>query len=214
MTEFNYEELASRTKSDKFFHHKVSRKEVLEALLAFSSIGARLDVQKKAMFYGKGNDECAQGEKTVLTLVDQIFNTAADLGTTQQAIDILHSIYGKMTEAAELADLLLATMHGANFDVVNFAEEIGDGQWYDAIGVRAVGSTIRAEQERNILKLRKRFPDKFTEAEAINRDHAAERVVLEAQQSLPGVDAVQIAHAGMDDMSEHSASDDVLREDQ
>ena len=43
----------------------------------------------------------------------------------------------------------------------------------------ALGTTFEAEQERVINKLKVRYPDKFTKAEALERDLTAEREVLE-----------------------------------
>ncbi|URA06965.1 hypothetical protein Pfeifenkraut_BL30068 [Xanthomonas phage Pfeifenkraut] len=69
--------------------------------------------------------------------------------------------------------------NGAKFDDVNFIEETGDGFWYAAIGLNAVKATFGDVQHRNIAKLRHRFPQKFTEYDANNRDLFGERKILE-----------------------------------
>ena len=50
--------------------------------------------------------------------------------------------------------------------------------WYQAIACDVLGTTFEIEQERNIAKLSARYPDKFTEDKAINRDLETERKVL------------------------------------
>ena len=67
-------------------------------------------------------------------------------------------------------------------DNVNLLEELGDQTWYIALALRYLESNFGEIFDGNIAKLRKRFPDKFTEAAAINRDLDGERAVLEQAQ--------------------------------
>lgn len=101
----------------------------------------------------------------------------------EQGIAILHSILGMITEAGELAEILHKVLTGAEgFDPVHFVEEIGDSQWYEAIGVDAVHSNFDSVQRAVIAKLRHRFPEKFSEFDANNRDLLGERKALEQLQ--------------------------------
>ena len=70
---------------------------------------------------------------------------------------------------------LLATY----LDAVNLKEEFGDTLWYLALGLRFLGIGFEETFAANIAKLQARFPDKFTEDAAMNRDPAAERAILE-----------------------------------
>ena len=70
-----------------------------------------------------------------------------------------------------------------NFDIVNLLEENGDINWYQAIMMDALGGDWEQILETNIKKLRKRFPDKFTNEDANNRDLDAEREILEENKS-------------------------------
>ena len=103
--------------------------------------------------------------------------------TTYQPIDprLLHAAYGIVTEAGELLDAIKkATFYGKPLDTVNVAEEIGDLMWYIAIACDALATDLGDIMDRNIAKLRTRYPDKFTTEAATNRDLDAERKTLES----------------------------------
>jgi len=92
---------------------------------------------------------------------------------------LLHYALGIVTEAGELADALKkALIYGKPLDRVNLIEEIGDLQWYEARMLDHLGSSFSEARARNIAKLRKRYPDGFTEEDAIVRDLDAEREIL------------------------------------
>lgn len=98
----------------------------------------------------------------------------------EKTIRLLHVGIGMATEAAEILDALKKHIfYGKPLDEVNISEEIGDSQWYAAIGADALGTTLPNIQETNINKLIARYPAKFTEEKAENRDLAQERKVLE-----------------------------------
>lgn len=86
-------------------------------------------------------------------------------------IRMLHSTLGLVTEAAEVADMLKKHIfYGKPFDVINAKEEIGDSLWYIGLAVDILNTTMDDIMTKNIDKLAKRYPDKFTEHNAINRD--------------------------------------------
>jgi NTP pyrophosphatase (non-canonical NTP hydrolase) len=83
---------------------------------------------------------------------------------------ILHSIIGINTESGELSDIVKKYIfYGKDFDIANFKEELGDLLWYIAIGANACDTTIKQLMEENIDKLKKRYPSKFTEKDALER---------------------------------------------
>ena len=93
---------------------------------------------------------------------------------------LIHACMGMQTETAEFTDALKKSIfYGKTLDVVNLKEEIGDLLWYLSIACDELGTTLEAEQDRVINKLKLRYPEKFTEDKAINRDVKAERVLLE-----------------------------------
>lgn len=94
--------------------------------------------------------------------------------------DLLHGSMGVMTESGELLDAVKKFIfYGKDLDVVNIEEEIGDIMWYIAIICKSLKLDLQTILEKNISKLKKRYPEKFTEDKALNRDLNAERSILE-----------------------------------
>lgn len=162
--------------SPDFHADKVSLPALVSALSEVILAAERLDVLKKALFYGKdAPDGFYKGE---VPIDDEWLDVLHP--QRQKAIDIVHCIVGNATEAGELAEALYKAFNrGGALDVTNVAEEVGDCQWYAANLVTALGTTLDAVQTTNIAKLRKRYPEKFTSEAAINRDVDGEREVLE-----------------------------------
>lgn len=97
-----------------------------------------------------------------------------------KTIRLLHAAIGLSTEAGELLDALKKHIfYGKELDITNIKEELGDSLWYTAEGVDACGSTLEEVMITNIRKLRSRYPDRFKEHDAINRDLNKEREILE-----------------------------------
>lgn len=93
---------------------------------------------------------------------------------------LLHVALGLQTESAEFSDALKKYLfYGKELDRVNLKEELGDLMWYLAIAFDVLGTTFEEEQMRVINKLRVRYPDKFDDVRAENRDLAKERRALE-----------------------------------
>jgi len=88
-----------------------------------------------------------------------------------EIIRLLHATLGMVTESAELADMLKKHIfYGKPFDMINAKEEIGDNLWYVGLAVDVLRTTMDEIMSLNIEKLRKRYPEKFDENKAINRD--------------------------------------------
>jgi NTP pyrophosphatase (non-canonical NTP hydrolase) len=93
---------------------------------------------------------------------------------------IEHATMGLVTEAGEAMDAIKKTkIYGKPFDAVNMKEEMGDVFWYLAIMCDELGITFEEVWEKNIAKLAKRYPEKFTEELALNRNLEVERKTLE-----------------------------------
>jgi len=105
---------------------------------------------------------------------------STDAAKDHQFARLLHGMIGVCTEAGELQDMVKkALIYNKPFDRVNVLEECGDVLWYLALCLDACGFTMQEAMERNIAKLRTRYPDKFSSDKAINRDEASERATLE-----------------------------------
>ena len=168
----NYIQNALRTASGNFYPERIDQHQLEGALLKFSNVANFLDMFKKAGFYGKQNGDLPQ----VLTPM------VLPEGCSK---DMFHAIIGILTEAGELAEALLNAYTGVKpIDAVNVVEEFGDLFWYAAIGCNEAGKTFEQIQDTNIAKLKVRFPDKFTEENAINRDLEKERKILASDNTF------------------------------
>lgn len=96
---------------------------------------------------------------------------------------LVHGILGLVTESAELTDALKKTLfYGKELDVTNLKEELGDLAYYLFLTLDAIGADWNEIQQSNVAKLKARFPDKFTNENAINRDLVKERAILEGKE--------------------------------
>lgn len=168
---FNYQAEAEQTNSPHYHATRVPRHHFENAIELCILDLNRLDHIKKAVFYGRELPQQTLDLFTAEEKQDQMFEPASKAMT----VPLVHSIIGIATEAGELLEIF----DKPEFDRTNFIEEVGDVLWYIAIGLNAVGSTFEEAQRINIAKLRKRYPEKFTEYDANNRDLKGEREVLE-----------------------------------
>jgi NTP pyrophosphatase (non-canonical NTP hydrolase) len=98
-----------------------------------------------------------------------------------KAIRLLHAGMGMCTESGEFLDTLKKHIfYGKAIDEVNLMEEVGDLLWYCAVALDELGYSFEECQKINIAKLRKRYGEKFTSEQAINRDLGTEREILES----------------------------------
>lgn len=107
-------------------------------------------------------------------------NEEMQLRVSEQTIlRVLHGSMGLVTEAGELMDSLKRLIYyGKSLDTVNLIEELGDILWYVAIITDQLGISLETVMEKNIAKLKKRYPDKFDKEKAITRDLDAEYQAL------------------------------------
>lgn len=137
----------------------------------------RIDDIKKFVFYGKMParplyDHAAPGYRPVFG------------SETQTRVDLIHAILGVLSEGDELLEPLLKCLSPIDNEeeykafLVNMAEEFGDIPWYLACGARGANTSLRTILEANIAKLKKRYPQKFTQQDATTRDLKAEDETL------------------------------------
>jgi NTP pyrophosphatase (non-canonical NTP hydrolase) len=188
-----YTALAVRTES-RPEEVKVNHQFLVNVLYVFCASGRMLDQIKKHAFYGKAyaienfTMDYQMIERSMYDLQNvRINGTSEEMG--EEPVDtidlrIFHAIIGIATESTELCEALYSTLTGGTVDLVNLREENGDINWYQAIfydAMTELGFTGHWDDdlETNIAKLKKRFPNKFTNEDAINRDTDAEREILE-----------------------------------
>lgn len=174
---------ANATCSNSFHGANVSKTHFANVLKRSIMTLQALDDIKKSLFYGRelktetsthaGHYEFKNHTCNSLELYSLDESNAT-------SINILHGIIGIATEAGELLEALYnAVIRENQADLTNIAEEIGDVLWYQAVVLKAINSNFETEMQRNIAKLRKRFPNAFNEHDANNRDLFSEREILE-----------------------------------
>lgn len=162
----NYLADSARTASNTYFTDKVTEGELKQTFEKFAETGETLDNQKRRLFYGKG-DALSGGEVDGFSIDGLNGN-------------IVHAIYGLCTEAGEISEAFLKAAENGNFDEVNLKEEAGDLLWYLAMLFRELDTDFDEVATTNINKLKARFPEKFTQDNAYNRDLDKEREILES----------------------------------
>ena len=176
MKQSNYIEQALRTESIEGAQERLTKCWNVLSLLQGSldyQVAGLADSTKKYIFYGKPPKENLHLDNSTGHLLD-----AASI--SEENIRLLHAGLGMLTEAEEfLQPVLAAILDGVEVDKTNLKEELGDGQWYQAIACDTLDTTFEKEQARNIAKLTARYPEKFTEEAAITRDLDTERGILE-----------------------------------
>lgn len=96
---------------------------------------------------------------------------------------LLHGVIGICTESGELIDQLKKCLiYKKQLDEVNILEECGDLLWYISIALDSCGYTMEDAMKKNLSKLLVRFPDKYQDENALNRNLNKERCVLESDE--------------------------------
>ena len=84
---------------------------------------------------------------------------------------LTNSVMGLCGESGEACDLVKKHLfHGHELDRESLIKELGDVAWYLAEGAEALGIPLEEVFERNIEKLRRRYPEGFSSEKSINRN--------------------------------------------
>lgn len=169
---YNYMKQCLITASGKFYGSYIKTDLFLNIAKDCIKNINRLDNAKKQIFYGRD----------LPNLVMDRSQSLDDFAYNEKNQRILHGVIGIATEGGELLEALvdaLGDKASSSIDEINIQEEVGDILWYVAILLDAIDSDFEECQKINILKLRKRYGDKFSSFDANNRDLAAERQILE-----------------------------------
>lgn len=176
---------ATRTES-KIDAVVINKDLLMGTLQAFIAIGNILDMIKKNVFYGKEIDSVILSNLwfKAFDSISRIKSTNRS-GPTEEILKgetntrIFHALVGIATESTELLEALIKLIQGGELDSVNVCEELGDINWYQAIAIDTLEADFENILTINIDKLRARFPEMFTEKDAIDRDLETERQILE-----------------------------------
>ena len=84
--------------------------------------------------------------------------------------DLFNGALGLTGEAGEVADMIKKHIfHGHDLDTDALVKEIGDVCWYVALLCTAIGVDMASVMEKNIEKLKTRYPEGFSSEASINR---------------------------------------------
>jgi hypothetical protein len=180
----NYQSLAERTSSTAGAEGINKCRERMKSVAVSNQIrkiaglsevfGREADILKRAVFYGceESAGLLPDGEECLISPVDEM---------NDASVRLLHAGLGLLTEACEFIDSLMANiLYGIDLDEINMQVEVGDVFWYGAEAMNAMGPVaMDAILEQNILKLKSRYPHKFDEVCAVDRDEETERRVVE-----------------------------------
>ena len=96
---------------------------------------------------------------------------------TPNDVQLIHSVLGISGESGELSAAIEKWIwYGQQLDKLNVYEELGDLLWYIAEACTALNVSLEEVMEINIKKLKVRYPEKYTDKNALetNRDREAE----------------------------------------
>ena len=122
---------------------------------------------------------CTASARTDLPIKNylQMYNHRLDNPDT---LRLLHASMGLVTESGELMDAMKKHLfYGKPLDTTNLIEECGDLFWYIALLLNTLNVNMETVMQINVDKLKARYPEKFTEFHAKNRDLDTERKILE-----------------------------------
>lgn len=85
--------------------------------------------------------------------------------------DLLNGILGLAGESGEVADIIKkGIFHGKGVDMEHLKKELGDVMWYVALICESCGWKLDDVMQINVDKLKKRYPDGFSEYRANHRE--------------------------------------------
>ena len=100
----------------------------------------------------------------------QVLAARTDKPNKKQKDLVTNAALGISGEAGEVADHIKKyAFQGHMLSRESVAEELGDILWYVAQMCRGIGWDMNMVMEKNINKLKARYPDGFTEHASINR---------------------------------------------
>jgi NTP pyrophosphatase (non-canonical NTP hydrolase) len=180
-----YQNYALRTESIISEVVVEDKHELNYVLSAFITVGEMLDCYKKAAYYHnpKKYNEQFQELTQKLVFFAEALSRHKSLEHTPAKLNIdprtFHGIVGIASESVELVMALEKALNGHEIDPVNVQEELSDIAWYNAILNDTLNLSWEEGLERNIAKLKARYPEKYSDKNAEIRDLHVERKILE-----------------------------------
>lgn len=181
--DFDYMAEADKTCSIVYNPQYVNRDNFVKTLSLIVELCGVLNLSKKLLFRGRTPADVGLVEPRLHESLAVEFDQNNPM---PGEVDILHGLVGAITEAGEMAEVLLNRIEGGTFDRVNVLEEAGDEMWYIVRMLRGLGTDLPTLFRSNIDKLHGRHGEAFDVFRDANRDLAAERARLETAPIEPG----------------------------
>jgi phosphoribosyl-ATP pyrophosphohydrolase len=162
---------------------KENKDDLYRAFGLFLIATGSLDFLKKKIMYNPNPQELLKLDAKISKEI-QIFNDPQVIDTIAEdetLSKLLHYYIGVATEANECVLALVKAAKG-DMDIINITEEHSDLQFYLARANDTLGLKLEDQMDRLVDKLKVRYPDKFTEENAINRNETEERKALEGEK--------------------------------
>lgn len=177
---FPYLREADKTCSVLFNPQNVDLHNFRTTLQRVAEYADEMNMMKKLFFRGKAPVDLQmpqpQRHESVATVVPEV--------ASLETINVLHGLIGVITEAGEMAEVILNMLNTGDFDLVNAFEEAGDVHWYQARIMRGLHTDFEQLGRGNIDKLHGRHGSSFNVERDWNRNLNAERERLEASAPL------------------------------
>lgn len=162
------------TNSTIFKPEQIELSDIVAVLTSIAGFAEDLNISKKLLFRGKTRADLGMNGIDGATLADKLPNIGP------HEVNVLHGLVGAITEAGEMAEVLLRWIETGTLDAVNVNEECGDAMWYIVRALRGVDRSVEHCMRTNIDKLHGRHGESFDPFRDANRDLDAERAKLEA----------------------------------
>lgn len=102
----------------------------------------------------------------------EALRTASSMSHKNTLDKIMNGALGLTGESGEVADMLKKHCYqGHALDTEHVAKELGDIAWYIAFTADALGYDLETILQMNVDKLRKRYPEGFSEERSIHREN-------------------------------------------
>ena len=175
----SYAEKALRTEAGSDEQMERARKalkknidEICHCLIKMWRCGEHLGRIKAVCFYGKSGPSKPFPFDDILTKEEIIKRISSNPR-------LMHGLLGVTSEMSELIEPFLGHIfYGKRLDRKNIKEEIGDGKWFENLILDEICVSWDDVFDSNIAKLKKRYPEKYTDEHALNRDLDGEREAL------------------------------------
>lgn len=116
---------------------------------------------------------------TIKEYQQQTPRTTAIVPDQYEDMTAIHMVMGMATEVGELTDFFKKNLaYKKPIDMARVHDEVGDLMWYISEFCNYYHINLENILQKNIDKLRVRFPEKFDEQLAINKNDALEKTVF------------------------------------